>query len=103
MKSRFLDEIPEEFLFQSGEKKQYGVRKPIHSPIVRLSRSDDSKVDANKKLGSLQVGTKIRHKVYGVGLVIRVSGNGENEKVEVKFGSLEKKFLLAYTPLEVIQ
>jgi hypothetical protein len=85
-----------------GEKKQYGVRKPSHAPIPKRFTSDDSKVDVNTKNGSLQPGLKIRHKVYGVGIITKVSGNGENEKVEVKFGNLDKKFLIAYTPLEIL-
>lgn len=102
IRSRFIEEIPEQFFEQSGEKKQYGVRKPSMAPIPRRFPSDDSKVDVNKKNGALQPGLHIRHKVYGEGIITKVSGNGENEKVEVKFGNLEKKFLIAYTPLEIL-
>ena len=59
-----------------------------------LAKSGDSE---------FQIGTKVRHKVYGEGRILSISGSGDNRKVEVRFGShLDKKFLLAYTPLEII-
>lgn len=98
--SRFFEEIPSEFFDEKGEKKQYGVRKPSQSPVASRSKSDDN-IERGTP-GSIAVGKKVRHKVYGEGKVVSVSGNGENRKVEVRFGNLEKKFLLAYTPLEIL-
>ncbi len=52
---------------------------------------------------TLGVGKRVRHKVYGEGKIISLTGTGDNQKVEVQFGPhVVKKFLLAYTPLEVI-
>lgn len=98
--SRFFEEIPPEYFENSGEKMRSGVRKPITPPIAERSKSDD--ITKRGKPDSIDVGVRIKHKVYGEGKVVAVSGSGENRKVEVRFGHLEKKFLLAYTPLEIL-
>ncbi|WCL47894.1 ATP-dependent helicase [Leptospira sp. GIMC2001] len=101
MVSRFLSEISGDFFDESGEKKQYGVRKPTHKPIPGSMKSDDNKEKGEP--GKLREGCIVRHKVYGEGVVFQISGAGDNRKVEVRFGNhIEKKFLLAYTPLEII-
>jgi DNA helicase-2/ATP-dependent DNA helicase PcrA len=99
--SRFLQEIPSEFFQGESEKKLSGIRKPNHSPIASRSKADSNTRPA--EFGEISEGAMVRHRVYGVGKVISLSGTGENRKAEVRFGNLDKKFLLAYTPLELVE
>nr|WP_109019898.1 UvrD-helicase domain-containing protein [Leptospira kobayashii] len=104
--SRFLEEIPSEHLSGDWFESSYGVRKPSHSPQASRTSQKEEKnesIHSQKNSGTYKVGMKVRHKVYGEGKIKSVSGSGDNQKVEVVFGShVEKKFLLAYTPLEII-
>ncbi|MCW7492248.1 UvrD-helicase domain-containing protein [Leptospira sp. 2 VSF19] len=104
--SQFLEELPSEFIDGEFTENRYGVRRPEFSPRAeRFQRTEEKFETVQAKVGDgeYQVGTKVRHKVYGEGRILSVSGSGDNRKVEVRFGShLDKKFLLAYTPLEII-
>jgi len=98
--SRFLDEIPRETLEGELEKKESGIRKPSSPPIVAQYKSDTNREGG--EFSEFYEGRRVRHRVYGEGKVLSVSGAGENQKVTIKFGNLEKKFLLLYTQLEII-
>lgn len=98
--SRFLNEIPKECLEGMEERELHGVRKPDKSPIA-ANISADNNLKSTKSL--FYEGCKVRHRVYGIGKIIQLTGSGENQKAVVQFGSLEKKFLVAYTPLDIIE
>ncbi|TGN18504.1 ATP-dependent helicase [Leptospira idonii] len=107
--SRFLEEIPKEYLIGEWIESAYGVRRPERTPqasgISTKGTPEDKyeSISAQKSSGEYRVGIRVRHKVYGEGKIISISGTGDNRKVEVRFGAhTEKKFLLAYTPLEII-
>ncbi|EOQ90598.1 putative ATP-dependent DNA helicase PcrA [Leptospira yanagawae serovar Saopaulo str. Sao Paulo = ATCC 700523] len=104
--SQFLEEIPKEYMEGEFTETKYGVRRPEVTPRAeRFQKSEEKFESIQAKVGNgeFQVGTKVRHKVYGEGRILSISGSGDNRKVEVRFGShLDKKFLLAYTPLEII-
>jgi DNA helicase-2/ATP-dependent DNA helicase PcrA len=104
--SRFLEEIPRENLVGDFIETAYGMRMPERAPKAYdaspKSHNEES-IQGKKSSHSFQVGKRVRHKVYGEGKIISLSGTGDNTKVEVRFGAhVEKKFLLAYTPLELI-
>ncbi|MBM9545684.1 UvrD-helicase domain-containing protein [Leptospira sp. 201903074] len=104
--SQFLEELPSEFVEGEFTENRYGVRRPEFTPRAERFQKSEEKFEtvlAKTGDGNFQVGTKVRHKVYGEGRILTISGSGDNRKVEVRFGShLDKKFLLAYTPLEII-
>ena len=109
--SRFLAEIPEEYLdrsFASKSGSRVAIRKPEFVPRARDSFSSkpfptNNKANTNvSNSGGIQKGSKVRHKIYGEGVVLEVSGSGDNRKVKVAFGHAQKNFLLQYTPLELI-
>ncbi|TGL18864.1 AAA family ATPase [Leptospira yanagawae] len=104
--SQFLEEIPKEYMEGEFTETKYGVRRPEVTPRAeRFQKSEEKFESIQAKVGNgeFQVGTQVRHKVYGEGRILSISGSGDNRKVEVRFGShLDKKFLLAYTPLEII-
>jgi DNA helicase II / ATP-dependent DNA helicase PcrA len=49
----------------------------------------------------LRIGTRVRHLKFGVGIVRRLEGSGDNQKVTVYFSSVgPKKLLLKFAGLE---
>ncbi|TGL57385.1 AAA family ATPase [Leptospira ognonensis] len=104
--SRFLEEIPRENLIGDFIESAYGVRRPDKSPQAKDAypkAHKEESVSGKKGNQDFAVGKRVRHKVYGEGKIISMSGTGDNTKVEVRFGAhIEKKFLLAYTPLDII-
>jgi DNA helicase II / ATP-dependent DNA helicase PcrA len=104
--SRFLDEIADEFWANKESSPIYGARTPESPPQAKNADVRTEKKES--KLGSekstvFREGQKVRHKVYGDGKIVKLSGSGDNLKADVRFGQfVEKKFLLAYTPLEIM-
>lgn len=96
--SRFLGEIPEELL--SVNPVSY-YRKPDHTPMSGDRKKTISGSYAIRA-GDFQIGEKVRHKDYGIGKIISLTGTGDNRKVKIQFGYTEKNFLLAYTQLEKV-
>jgi DNA helicase-2/ATP-dependent DNA helicase PcrA len=104
--SRFLEEFPKEYLTGDVTESTYGVRSPDFSPRASsavIKKHNEESIQGKQTQGQYSVGKRVRHKVYGEGKIVSVSGTGDNTKVSVQFGAhVEKKFLLAYTPLELI-
>lgn len=117
--SRFLKEIPRE-LFRANRGKT------VHGPAVSSFDPDEDefagkrKMPAPKKLwdsgpvspkeqaravqaAGFKIGGKVRHATFGVGVVLNVTGEGDNTTVEVVFPNAgPKKLLLAYAKLEKV-
>jgi DNA helicase-2/ATP-dependent DNA helicase PcrA len=52
---------------------------------------------------SYQVGRRLQHPDYGVGMIVQREGSGEALKVSIKFAHAGvKKFVVKYAPLEFI-
>jgi DNA helicase-2/ATP-dependent DNA helicase PcrA len=104
--SRFLEEIPRDNLVGDYIESTYGVRLPDRAPKAMdapTKSGNREAIQSKKGASQYEVGKRVRHKVYGEGKIISLSGTGDNTKVDVRFGAhVEKKFLLAYTPLELI-
>ncbi len=100
--SRFLGEIPEN-LFQTSSEISY--RTPIRPPlsgekkVVEKSNSQANSIN----IGEFKVGSKVKHREYGIGKIVDLSGIGDNRKAKIRFGYTEKNFLLVYTPLELVE
>lgn len=100
--SRFLREIPEELLEESGAARAWERREPA----ARM-QTVGSKVKMNagpaKEL-AWNVGDKAKHRKWGVGTVVSVKGEGENAELTVAFPAPTgiKKLLAAFAPLEKV-
>jgi DNA helicase-2/ATP-dependent DNA helicase PcrA len=123
MPSRFLTEIPSE-LFATSAKKS--VRPPVVSSFDpdadarSASRGDSRHSRDGRRLwtegpvspreeraveaaGGIKVGKKVRHAVFGVGVVLNIKGEGANTTAEVVFANVgPKKLLLSYANLEIV-
>ncbi|CUS80735.1 DNA helicase-2 / ATP-dependent DNA helicase PcrA [Candidatus Kryptonium thompsonii] len=91
-RSRFLDEIPPELVsyYSSREDKKERVREvKISSPMFQP-----------KNIG---VGSLVKHEVFGLGVVVDISGSGDGIRVMVDFKEYGRKLLLLkYANLKVI-
>jgi DNA helicase-2/ATP-dependent DNA helicase PcrA len=43
---------------------------------------------------------KVRHPAFGVGIIDKLEGNGDDQKITIMFGNSTKKFILKYARLE---
>ncbi len=100
LRSRFLDEIPEELL----EVEDY-----VSPTAEAFAKADLGRVEtfypetANVYDSLLQVGTRVIHSHWGEGQIIHREGFGENLKLTVVFkGGIKKKLLAKYADLEIV-
>ena len=116
-KSRFIDEIKEEFLQNNVVQKsisrnfqanpQYnktGIRfkKPQRRPaanFVKIKSSTKSNLFDN----NLSMGNIVMHERFGKGVVVSIEGIGADKKAEIKFDKAGiKKLLLRFSKLKII-
>ena len=116
-KSRFIDEIKEEFLqnnvvqksisrnFQSNPQyNKTGIRfkKPQRRPaanFVKIKSSTKSNLFDN----NLSMGNIVMHERFGKGVVVSIEGIGADKKAEIKFDKVGiKKLLLRFSKLKII-
>ena len=117
-KSRFIDEIKEEYLQNNviqrsiskdfSQKSQFnkvGIRfkKPETRPAKNFVKLKSSSSKSNLFDNKLIVGNIVIHERFGKGEVISIEGQGGDRKAEIKFekGGL-KKLLLRFSKLEII-
>jgi DNA helicase-2/ATP-dependent DNA helicase PcrA len=100
MRSRFLDEIPEELL---------QIEDYVAPTTEAFAKADLGRIDSFSPEGAsvydslLQVGTRVIHSHWGEGQIIQKEGFGENLKLTVIFkGGIRKKLLAKYADLEII-
>jgi DNA helicase-2/ATP-dependent DNA helicase PcrA len=101
--SRFIDEIPEE-LFETPRKKRepYGSAKPAWAvpPVTASEKSVGTPVEGAE---NLRAGAKVRHKIFGDGVIISVKGGGAQTELTIAFTQKGiKKLMLGFAPLEII-
>jgi DNA helicase-2/ATP-dependent DNA helicase PcrA len=100
LRSRFLDEIPEELLqiedYVSPRADAFA--KPDLERIEEFFPETATVYDT-----LLQVGTRVIHSHWGEGQIIQREGFGENLKLTVVFkGGIKKKLLAKYADLEIV-
>jgi DNA helicase-2/ATP-dependent DNA helicase PcrA len=120
--SRFLREIPQELFHSSPassgrgpavssfdpDEDEYAPRPQKQpAPAKKLwDAGPQSPRDAQRaaEASGYKVNQKVRHAQFGTGIIVKVSGTGDNTIVEVVFPSLGiKRLLLAYTKLEKLE
>jgi DNA helicase-2/ATP-dependent DNA helicase PcrA len=109
--SRFIADIPQELVtsifFGSG-----GYRDDDFTPVTQLysnkKKLEDvigtkpaAKAPPPKPAISVNVGDMVNHKIFGEGVVISLSGSGDDQQATINFESAGiKRLLLSYAPLE---
>ena len=97
MPSRFIGEIPSEFLdrieFQSALTRR----------VVTGSRHRMTKVEVTRTVTTFddfKVGDIVKHSIFGIGKIMVLSGTGENQRVGVVFkDGTKKKLIVKYANL----
>ncbi len=86
--SRFLDEIPSEFIHEIRARKQQTI-----APRFMQQKSSPSH--------PYQLGARVRHLKFGEGVVVSIEGQGAHARVQVNFDEHGTKWLvLAYAKLQ---
>ena len=98
--SRFINEIPSEFLerieFQSALTRRVIVGSKTKKTKVAITRTVTTFDD-------FKVGDMVEHSIFGVGKIMVLSGTGENQRVGVIFkDGTKKKLIVKYANLSKI-
>ncbi|MBS9403333.1 DNA helicase II [Halomonas sp. TRM85114] len=95
--SRFLREIPAEFLVEVR------LRGQISRPVTTSRPSQgwrQSSVNGGDTLPSLSLGQRVSHPVFGEGVILNAEGEGERARVQVSFeGEGDKWLVLGFAKL----
>ena len=97
MASRFLQEIPEEYLDRIN----------FHSALTRRLVKDKSSnkyklkyVRTITSFNEFERRDKVKHPLFGKGMILAVEGSGDNQKITVVFqGNIQKKLIAKYANL----
>ncbi len=102
--SRFLDEIPDDLVVWERELSGAGAigRAGQGPAVAALAARSGVRSPGNRPVIALAAGDRVTHDAFGMGTVVRVTGEGEKTQAEVDFGgeSGVRRFLLRYAPLE---
>lgn len=87
--SRFLSEIPAEFLEDVRMKSKYT------APVSRSPAYVSSTQKISDNDGALSIGQRVRHHKFGEGIVLQYEGRGEHARIQVRFEKEGTKWLIA--------
>lgn len=94
--SRFLDEIPTEYV--NKVKAKFGATQTNYKEDDIYNQ--DIEPQAN---GQLAVGVGVKHAKFGYGTVLNFEGDGDSARIQIKFKSAGTKWLIAsYANLEFV-
>lgn len=93
--SRFLDEIPDNLI---EWRQRTFASKPKFFQSAPPARATGKKTTTTI---SLNIGDRVAHDTFGLGTVVKISGEGDRTEATINFGQLgEKRLLLRYAPVE---
>ena len=91
IKSRFIDEIPEEYIERHSAPSQVSSFQRLKKPILNNSSKE------------FQINQRVLHPIFGSGRIVDINGSGENSKLTIVFsGNVHKKFIKKYAKLKII-
>jgi DNA helicase-2/ATP-dependent DNA helicase PcrA len=108
--SPFLSEIPEELFEQrhsltNSRQVNSQVRKPTTMTSTSYFQNEipEENYSQLEEHAMYSVGMMVRHRSFGEGKIMRISGSGESAQVEVAFKSVgSKKLMLKFAKLEIM-
>ena len=109
--SRFLRELPESLLESCNKdkpkikdittKKKNIANSRYFTGYTAENTNMSPSMDNNKE--GINAGSKVKHKVFGLGTVVQVKGQGEKMEATIAFESQGiKKVMIAFAPIETI-
>jgi DNA helicase-2/ATP-dependent DNA helicase PcrA len=94
--SRFLDEIPDEYIHQI--KQKFNSNTNNYSSEYAFNQDIEPKSE-----GQISVGAAVKHNKFGVGTILNFEGDGDSARVQIKFNNAGTKWLIcAYANLDFI-
>jgi len=94
--SRFLDEIPSEYV--NKVKAKFGATQTNYKEDDIYNQ--DIEPQAN---GQLSIGAGVKHGKFGYGSVLNFEGEGDSARIQIKFKTAGTKWLIAsYANLEFV-
>lgn len=107
--SRFLNELPKDLIespltnkVNQRPREEYIRFKDFTKKPVQRTKRPTSKpvVDA----GDVSIGTKVKHKKWGIGTVVQVKDKGSDKELVIAFDSVGlKRLLLSIAPIEIMK
>ncbi len=94
--SRFLDEIPSEYL--NPVKQKFGATQKNYQEDDIFNQDIEPEGQ-----GQLSIGARVKHNKFGFGTVLNFEGDGDSARVQIKFKSAGTKWLISsYANLEFV-
>jgi DNA helicase-2/ATP-dependent DNA helicase PcrA len=92
--SRFLKEIPAEFI------QEVRIRANINNRPMTMPKGAKSSL---QRVGTYQLGQRVKHAKFGEGVVLQMEGEGAQERVQINFQGIGLKWLmLSYAKLDLL-
>ncbi|MBE6836196.1 MAG: ATP-dependent DNA helicase PcrA [Ruminococcaceae bacterium] len=105
--SRFIDEIPDEFT--EGKKEASPLERAYKQTVINHQKTDykekmaanrgfsvaSSKASASGELVDYKVGETVKHKVFGVGMITKITPMGNDALIEIAFEKVGTKKLMS--------
>jgi DNA helicase-2/ATP-dependent DNA helicase PcrA len=110
IRSRFVDEIPNEYVEQISSVRRTGSvwqdsdSSRVASTSPFQSEDSDQGEATTSPFGTvrLQKGQRVRHPVWGEGRIMQVVGGGDNMRATIQFGNVTKRVMVKYAALETL-
>lgn len=105
--SRFIDEIPNEYIDLHTLKQTFSKghvdTKPHKTNLFTGKGRDTVKKSKPQELKLINIGDKVQHAKFGVGIVVKVSGSGDDAELHIAFaGQGIKMFIQKYAPIKKV-
>jgi len=100
--SRFLDDIPVDLMDYYSETEHEGCEEPAHhepNTCEQVIDYGESQIDYSPASHSFKVGDCVEHPDLGQGVVRKVEGKGQKEKVTVQFHTAGIRKLMVFYAL----
>lgn len=91
--SRFLREIPSEFLEEVRLKARVAEPHMGRGTIAGLAKQ--SHTSQAQEAGGVQIGQQVSHHQFGEGVILQYEGRGEHARIQVRFEKAGTKWLIA--------
>jgi len=106
VKSRFIDEIPIELLDMNNmsiRENQTWSGSSFNNKNNYIKKNNFINQGNNQSTSSLKIGDNVKHKVFGNGRIINISGMGDLQQISICFnGNVTKKLIRKYANLSRI-
>jgi DNA helicase-2/ATP-dependent DNA helicase PcrA len=101
--SRFLREVPEELMEVIHSPRSSGASSPAFEDYSDEPSFDYSFAQDGAEEATVRKGQRVRHPVFGVGVVVVVMGNGPDQKLKINFDRAGMKtVMLRFANLEPV-